>query len=101
MLSGGYRWADNQSLALQVVRDNRLNPNQQNVHLVYRTPVNGSDRLTLDLLQKKGLVGGVPISRFGLSVGYDWPSYFVRVAWDPQVNFTAQDMLRLSVGTRF
>ena len=101
MLSGGYRWADNRSLALQVVRDNRLNPDQQNVHLVYRTPINSSDRLTLDLLQKKGLVGGAPISRFGLSAGYDWPRYFVRVAWDPQVNFTAQDMLRLSVGTRF
>ena len=101
MLSGGYRWADNRSLALQVVRDNRLNPDQQNVLLVYRTPINGSDRLTLDLLQKKGLVGGIPINRFGLSVGYDWPRYFVRVAWDPQVNFTAQDMLRLSVGTRF
>ena len=101
MLSGGYRWADNNSLALQVVRDNRLNPDQQNVHLVYRTPVNSNHRLTLDLLQKKGLVSGLPISRFGLSVGYDWPRYFVRVAWDPQVNFTAQDMLRLSVGTRF
>ena len=101
MLSGGYRSADNHSLALQIVRDNRLNPDQQNVHLVYRTPINGSDRLTLDLLQKKGLVAGLPISRTGLSVGYDWPSYFVRAAWDPQVNFTAQDMLRLSVGTRF
>ncbi len=101
MLSGGYRWADNQSLALQVVRDNRLNPDQQNMHLVYRGPVNGNHRLTLDLLQKKGLVSGAPISRFGLSVGYDWPRYFVRAAWDPQVNFTPQDMLRLSVGTRF
>ena len=101
MLSGGYRWADNHSFALQIVRDNRSNPDQQNVHLVYRTPINGADRLTLDLLQKKGLVAGLPISRTGLSVGYDWPSYFVRVAWDPLVNFTAQDMLRLSVGTRF
>jgi len=101
MLSGGYRSADNQSLALQVVRDNRLNPDQQNMHLVYRTPINGSDRLTLDLLQKKGLVGGAPISRTGLSVGYDWPRYFVRVTWDPQANFTVQDMLRLSAGTRF
>ena len=32
MLSGGYRWADNYSLALQVVPDNRLNPDQQNTH---------------------------------------------------------------------
>lgn len=101
MLSGGYRWANNRSLALQVVRDNRLNPDQQNMHLVYRGPVNGNHRLTLDLLQKKGLVSGAPISRFGLSVGYDWPRYFVRASWDPQVNFTPQDMLRLSVGTRF
>jgi hypothetical protein len=101
MLSGGYRWADNHSLALQVVRDNRLNPDQQNTHLVYRGPINGSDRLTLDLLQKRGLVGGASISRFGLSAAYDWPRYFVRVAWDPQVNFTPQDMLRLSAGVRF
>lgn len=101
MLSGGYRWADNHSLALQIVRDNRENPDQQNVHLVYRTPVNETDRLTLDVLQKKGLVGGSAISRFGLSAGYDWPQYFVRAAWDPRVNFTAQDMLRLSAGVRF
>lgn len=101
MLSGGYRGADNRSLALQVVRDNRLNPDQQNVHVVYRMPINGTDRLTLDLLQKKGLVAGLPINRFGLSVGYDWPQYFVRVAWDPRVNFTEQDMLRLSAGVRF
>jgi len=101
MLSGGYRWPDNRSLGLQVVRDNRLNPDQQNMHLVYRTPISGTDRLTLDLLQKKGLVVGLPISRYGLSAAYDWPRFFVRVAWDPQVNFTAQDMLRLSVGTRF
>ena len=95
MLSGGYRWASSRSLAVQVVRDYPLNPDQQNVHLVYRTPINGDYRLTLDLLQKKGLVGGVPISRSGLSVAYDWPRYFVHVAWDPQVNFTTQDMLRL------
>lgn len=101
MLSGGYRWAESASLALQVVRDNRLNPDQQHVHLVYRTPLADDQRLTLDLLAKQGLVAGVPVHRMGFSVGYDWPRYFVRVAWDPLVNFTQQDMLRLSVGTRF
>ena len=101
MLAGGYRWADNRVLTLQLVRDNRLNPDQQNVHLIYRTPINGDNRLTLDLLSKKGLVAGVPIHRVGLSVGYDWPSFFVRVAYDPLVNFSTQDMLRLSLGTRF
>ena len=101
MLSGGYRWAGNHTLALQIVRDNRQNPDQQNVHVVYRVPVNRTDRLTLDLLQKTGSVGGLSISRTGLSVGYDWPQYFVRVAYDPLVNFSTQDMLRLSVGARF
>ena len=101
MLSGGYRWGDNDSLALQVVRDNRLNPDQQHVHLVWRTPLAGDQRLTLDLLDKKGLVAGLPIQRIGLSVGYDWPRVFVRLAWDPNVNFTQQHMLRLSAGTRF
>ena len=100
-LAGGYRWNERQTLTLQLVRDNRLNPDQQNVHLIYRAPVNGDNRLTLDLLSKKGLVAGVPIQRVGLSVGYDWPSLFVRVAYDPLVNFSTQDMLRLSVGTRF
>jgi hypothetical protein len=101
MLSGGYRWADNRSLALQVVRDNRQNPDQQHVHLVWRTPLANGDRLTVDLLAKSGLVGGTEIHRIGLTVGYDWPRTFVRVAWDPKVNFTPQDMLRLSAGVRF
>ena len=101
MLSGGYRWSDSNSLALQLVRDNRLNPDQQHLHVVYRQPLPDDERLTLDLLAKRGLVAGVPIQRFGVSVVYDWPRYFMRVAWDPLVNFTQQDMLRLSVGTRF
>lgn len=100
-LAGGYRWADNHALTLQLVRDNRLNPDQQHLHLLYRVPINGDNRLTLDFLSKKGSVGGAPMQRLGLSVGYDWPNYFVRVAYDPLVNFTAQDMMRLSAGIRF
>ncbi|WP_244618384.1 hypothetical protein [Rhodoferax sediminis] len=101
MLWGGYRWSQSRSLSLQVVRDNRQNPSQQNVHLLYRTPVADQRLLTLDLLAKTGLVDGVPIHRLGLSVTYDWHQYFVRLAYDPQVNFTPQDMWRLSVGSRF
>ena len=101
MLSGGYRWSETHSLALQMVRDNRLNPDQQHVHVLYRQPLPDDERLTLDLLAKRGLVAGVPIQRLGVSVTYDLPRYFVRVAWDPLVNFTQQDMLRLSVSTRF
>jgi hypothetical protein len=100
-LTGGYRWADNHVLSLLLVRDNREHPDEQHLHLVYRTPVEGDRRLTLDLLAKRGLVDGEPIRRFGFTVGYDWPRHFVRLAWDPKVNFTAQDMLRLSAGLRF
>jgi hypothetical protein len=100
-LAGGYRWADNHALALLLVRDNREHPDQQHLHLSYRTPIEGGQRLTLDLLDKRGLVNGEPIHRVGASLGYDWPRHFVRVAWDPKVNFTAQNMLRLSAGLRF
>ncbi|MDB5963663.1 MAG: hypothetical protein JWQ72_163 [Polaromonas sp.] len=100
-LATGYRWGDNDSLALQLVRDNRLNPDQQNVHLIYRTPLEGGRRLTLDALYKTGLVSGSAVRKAGLSVAYDWPRFFVRVVYDPLSNFTPQDMLRVSVGTRF
>lgn len=101
MLSGGYRWSEKSSLTAQLIRDNRQNPDQQHIHLIYRTPIHQVDRLTLDLLSKRGLVDGSRIHRVGFSAGYDWPTYFVRLAWDPQTNFTAQNMLRLSLGARF
>ena len=100
-LAGGYRWAENESLTLQRVRDNRLNPDQQNLHVVWRTPLAGGQRLTLDGLYKTGLVSGASVRALGLSVVYDWPRFFIHAAWDPKVNFTPQDMFRLSVGTRF
>jgi hypothetical protein len=100
-LAGGYRWADKRSLTLQAVHDNRQNPDQRHVHLVYRTPTDHGGRLTLDLLDKQGTVDGAQVHRIGLAVGYDWPHTFVRVAWDPLVNFTPQNMLRVSGGLRF
>jgi hypothetical protein len=100
-LSGGYRAADGASYALSVVRDNRLNPDQQHLHAVWRTPLPGGDRLTLDLLDKRGLVGGLPIRRLGVTATYDWPRHFVRLAYDPNTNFTPDNAVRLSVGTRF
>jgi hypothetical protein len=99
-LAAGYRWAGSRSLAFTVVGDNRENPDQRHFHIQYRTPVDGQ-RLVVDLLLKRGLVDNVLVHRAGLSVGYDWPRFFVRVAWDPKVNFTPQDMLRVQAGTRF
>lgn len=100
-LSGGLRWPDSQSLSFLLVRDNRLNPDQRHLHLIYRTPLPQQHRLTLDLLLKSGLVEGEAIERTGLSIAYDWPRWFVRLSYDPKANFTAQDLWRMAVGTRF
>ncbi|MDB5857940.1 MAG: hypothetical protein JWQ76_1629 [Ramlibacter sp.] len=100
-LAAGRRWADHQSLGLLLVGDNRQNPDQRHLHLVWRKPLAGDQRLTLDLLAKRGLVDGTLVRRLGATVGYDWAHHFVRLAWDPKVNFSPQDMLRLSGGLRF
>ena len=100
MLSGGWR-GDGQSLALQWIRDNRENPDQRHMHVVYRTTLSNGERATLDILHKRGLVDGESIRKTGASFTFDWPRYFVRLAYDPKVNFTTEDMWRLSVGTRF
>jgi hypothetical protein len=101
MASGGYRWSSLNSLSLQIVRDNRLNPDQQHVHALYRTPLRDGHRLTVDVLFKSGLVQDQFTRRTGLSVTYDWSDFFTRVAYDPIINFTPQTMWRVSVGTRF
>jgi hypothetical protein len=100
-VNGGYRWSAGASLSFVLVRDNRENPDQQHLHFIYRTPLPHARRLTVDLLFKRGLVEDETIDRTGLSVAYDWPRWFVRLSYDPKVNFTPQDMWRLAVGTRF
>lgn len=101
MASAGYRWSSVQSVSFQVVRDNRNNPDQQHVHALYRMGLPNGQRLTLDVLFKSGLVEDQFTRRTGLSVTYDWPKFFTRVAYDPIINFTPQAMWRVSVGTRF
>ena len=100
-LAGGYRGENGQSYAASYVRDNRENPDQQHFHLTSRTPLANKERLTLDLLYKRGLVEGQRIAKVGGTVSYDWPKFFIRVAFDPNTNFNADNVWRLSVGTRF
>ena len=86
---------------VMMIRDNRENPDQRHVHFYYRTPVAQGDRLTVDVLCKKGIVEDTWIRRWGATVTYDWPRFFVRLARDPKTNFTPVDAWRVSVGTRF
>jgi hypothetical protein len=41
------------------------------------------------------------ITGWGFSANWDWPTWFMRVAYDPYQNFSAQDAWRLAVGVRF
>ena len=99
-MSVGWR-GDDQSIALQWVRDDRQNPDERHMHAVYRKSLGGGERLTIDVLHKRGLVDGESIRKTGATLTYDWPKFFLRVAFDPKVNFTNEDMWRLAVGTRF
>lgn len=100
MLRGGYSWRGRESLSLQLVRDNRPQADQRTVQLVYGTAMPGNALLSVGVASTSGLAGGAPVQRVGLSVGYDWPRYFVQLAYDPKVLWSAQE-LRLSAGTRF
>jgi hypothetical protein len=101
LLSAGRRGDDGTVALIQYIRDNRQNPDQRHLHFIYRAPFADSRRLTLDVLYKRGLVEGEEIRKLGATVGYDWPRFFVRVAFDPKVNFTPDDMWRVSLGLRF
>lgn len=101
MVSGGYRAPNGQNYSIGIVQDDRENPDQRHIHAIYRTPLPNGDRLTLDVLFKRGSVNGEMIQRTGLTVTYDWPRYFVRLAFDPNTNFTTDDVVRLSLGMRF
>ena len=99
-VSGGWR-GEGQSFSLLWIRDDRENPDQRHMHAIYRKSLPYGQRATLDILHKRGLVDGESIRKTGASFTYDWPKFFVRLAYDPKVNFTSEDMWRLAVGTRF
>lgn len=102
LVTASYLWSSQQSLSLQWVRQGSTELGQRTVHLVYGTAMPGNQTLKLGVSAISGWEpAGGSQQRIGLSVGYDWPRYFVKLAYDPQVNFTAKDQVRVSLGTRF
>lgn len=85
---------------LFTVKDNRLDTGQRVTHLVLRWQPIDASRWTLDVAQKSGL-GEERVNATGVTLGYDFDRYFVRAAYDPKVNFSAQNMARASLGVRF
>jgi hypothetical protein len=101
-LGAGWKSADGFSVTLFAVRDDRVVPGQQNLHLLMRMPRGDQQRLTLDIVNKSGPADqGQSIRGMGGTITYDWPAVFLRLAYDPKVNFTQEHMTRLSVGLRF
>jgi hypothetical protein len=101
LFSAGHRGEDGAAVLLQWIVGERINQDQQVVHAIVRRPLAGGNRLTLDVSYKHGPVDDETIGKVGAAIGYDWPRAFVRIAWDPKVNFTPDDMWRMQVGVRF
>jgi hypothetical protein len=83
-----------------LVADDRFHTGQRNWHANVQIPF-GDSRATLDLLRKSGLSDSGPITGWGFSANWDWPRYFLRIAYDPHQNFSAQDAWRFVSGLRF
>jgi hypothetical protein len=84
------------------VVDVRLGTGQQDTHVLYRRRLDSMDGITLDLLYKSGhRDDGVYARGIGVAVYYDRPTWFLKAAWDPWVNFTADDMVRVGGGLKF
>jgi hypothetical protein len=99
-LGGGHQFANGQNWSLFVIYDDRLHTNQTDWHLTARIPM-ASDRLSLDLMHKAGESDVGYIQAWALSVTWDFPTWFLRVARDPKQNFSGDDAWRLSGGVRF
>ena len=95
----GHQSADGLSYVLFVVADDRFHTGQRDWHFNIRIPA-GDSHATLDLLRKSGLSDAGPITAWGFSANWDWPAWFLRVAYDPYQNFSAQNAWRFAGGVR-
>jgi hypothetical protein len=96
----GYHAANGISYLVLVVADDRFHTGQRDWHANVQIPC-GDSHATLDLLRKSGLTDAGPISGWGFSANWDWPRWFLRLAYDPHQNFSAQDAWRVATGMRF
>jgi hypothetical protein len=83
-----------------LIEDDRFHTGQRDWHVNAQIPF-GVSHATLDLLHKTGLSDAGRISGWGGSANYDWPKWFLRLAYDPYQNFSAQSVWRFAGGIRF
>jgi len=99
----GWHANDDLTIALYGVQDNRVIDGQQITHLVTNKVFTTDQKIVIDLFQKSGTndTQGQSIKALGTSLSYDLNRYFIRLAYDPKVNFTQENMTRISVGMHF
>lgn len=101
-LGAGWRGEGGRMLSTTWIADDRLHTGQRHWHVTARWPLRERERLTLDVLRKRGQGDDGFVRAWGWTVTYDAPAgWFVRCARDPKQNFSSQDALRLSLGTRW
>jgi hypothetical protein len=96
----GYHAENAISYSVFVVADDRFHTGQRDWHANVQIPF-GASHATLDLLRKSGLTDAGPITGWGFIANWDWPRWFLRLAYDPHQNFAAQNAWRLATGIRF
>lgn len=101
--SVGAGWRGERGLTAYVllVRDNRFNPGQQNLHGVLRLPLPDRQRLTLDLQNKRDPAATAGSPGRAVSLTWEWRDWSVRLADDRRQNFSEVNALRLSLAYRF
>ncbi len=102
---GGFRLSKATVITLFQVRDDRSSLGQRITHLVLRTRPDERSRITLDIFHKSGWNADDdalrPLRGTGAGLTVDYDQYFARVVWDPKVNFSNNDMVRIAAGVRF
>lgn len=97
----GWQGDGGRQVQASVIADDRLHTGQQHRHLTLHWPLPTGQRLSADLLRKRGQGDGGWVQAWGWSLGVDGERAFVRLAHDPKQNFSVADAWRLSGGWRF
>lgn len=98
----GTRAIADTELSLYTIKDDRLGTGQRVTHLLARRELAPHRRLTLDLFYKSGQsTADNYIAGSGLTATYDFEPWFVRLGFDPYVNFSQNQMTLFALGRRF
>lgn len=97
----GHHAENGSSYTLSAVVDDRLHTGQRHYHATAQWPIAGGQRLTIDVLHKRGNGDTGRVVAWGETITYDFPRWFLREAYDPKQNFGSANVVRLSAGVRF